>query len=541
MIDSTLTLASGTLRGTERDAGGVLSFKGIPYAAPPVGPLRWRPPQPVAAWAGERDATQFGKSCHGSPLPGLDWMKANFSEDCLNLNVWTAATEPNERRPVMVWVHGGGFVFGSSCFPNTDGARLATAGVVVVSFNYRLGVFGFLAHPELDAEGAASGNYGLRDQIAALEWVRDNIAAFGGDPDRVTLFGESAGAHAVGLLMTSPAAEGLFHRAIGQSGAWWDSEHGSIETHAEARGKGTALAARLGDGGIAGLRALLPEQLSRGTAWNFLLDPGTTAFAPNVDGAIVPDSPGLVYAEGRQHRIPLLAGWNAEEHSYFGARALPSRPAAFRAAAARQFGAEAMAEFDACYPSATRAEAQRSAETLIGDLVISAQTWEWLGAHRTSSGAPVFGYRFDHESPYSPKALHTAEIPFVFGNLMPSPMRLKGPPSGTEDRHLSEVMIGYWSNFAATGDPNGEGLPPWPCYGGAGSQVMRFGPTAIAAGPEGVTRRFQLLQSFRKAGRLPESWRLASGRLPARVAPLVARTVLALVGWKTRRAPPAGI
>lgn len=540
MIGSRLTLATGVLRGSERDAAGVLAFKGIPYAAPPVGLLRWRVPQPAAPWPGERDATAFGSSCFGSPLPGLDWMKANFSEDCLNLNVWTGATEPEERRPVMVWVHGGGFVFGSSCFPNTDGSRLASAGSVVVSFNYRLGVFGFLAHPELDAEGSASGNFGLRDQIAALLWVKHNIAAFGGDPDRVTLFGESAGAHAIGLLMAAPAAAGLFHRAIGQSGAWWDSEHGSIETREEARARGIALANRLGGGSVAKLRALPPEELSRKTAWNFLLDPGATAFAPNIDGEVVPISPGQTYAEGRQHKIPLLAGWNAEEHSYFGARALPAKPAAFRAAAARQFGPDAMAEFDACYPSADKAETQRSADTLIGDLVISEQTWEWLGEHRATGGAPVYGYQFDYESPYSPKALHTAEIPFIFGNLLPSPQRPKGLPSGAEDRHLSDVMIGYWTNFAASGDPNGPNLPHWPRYDGAGTQVMRFGAT-IAAQQESVTRRFQLLKSFRRAGRLPDSWRSAQGRLPTKIAPLVAKVVLALIGWKTRRAPPAGI
>jgi para-nitrobenzyl esterase len=222
---------AGQVRGLQRDAGGVLAFKGIPYAAPPVGPLRWRPPQPPAPWTGVRDALTFGAGCLSSLAN--DHRPGPRAEDCLTLNVWTAAREADEKRPVMVWLHGGGFQFGSSANPATDGRLLAAKGVVVVSFNYRLGIFGFLAHPDLDAE-APSGNCGLKDQLAALRWVQANIAAFGGDPGNVTLFGESAGAMAVGILMASPLAHGLFHKAIGESGAFWDGRHGPLQSFEEA-------------------------------------------------------------------------------------------------------------------------------------------------------------------------------------------------------------------------------------------------------------------------------------------------------------------
>jgi carboxylesterase type B len=225
-IEPQVQVEAGIVRGVPRDEHGVLAFKGIPHAAPPIGDLRWRAPQPPQAWVGVRDATQFGARCWSAwqddPTP---WPPQ--SEDCLSLNIWTAAQHADERRPVMVWIHGGGFEFGTSADPSTDGARLAQRGVVLVSCNYRVGVLGFLAHPELDREGP-SGNYGLQDPLAALRWVQANIARFGEDPDNITVFGESAGAHALGILMASPLAKGLLHKAIGESGAFWDSMHGSL-------------------------------------------------------------------------------------------------------------------------------------------------------------------------------------------------------------------------------------------------------------------------------------------------------------------------
>ena len=262
---------AGAVRGGPRDASGVIAFKGVPYAAPPVGPLRWCAPQPPAPWDGVRDALVFGAGC----LSALenDQRPGPRDEDCLYLNVWTAAKHADEKRPVMVWIHGGGFQFGSSANPATDGGALAAKGVVVVSFNYRLGILGFLAHPDLDAE-APSGNYGLQDQLMALRWVKANIAGFGGDPDNVTLFGESAGAMAVGILMASPLAHGLFHKAIGQSGAFWDGKHGPLQGFEEARARGLAYARQQHNASIAALRSMPGRSVECIRAVEFQDQPG---------------------------------------------------------------------------------------------------------------------------------------------------------------------------------------------------------------------------------------------------------------------------
>ena len=293
-IGPQVQVEAGVVRGFPRDDHGVLVFKGIPYAAPPVGALRWRAPQPPQAWvAGIRDATLFGARCWSAwqddPTP---WPPQ--SEDCLSLNIWTTAQHTGERHPVMVWIHGGGFEFGTSADPSTDGARLAQRGVVLVSCNYRMEVLGFMAHPELDREGP-SGNYGLQDQLAALRWVQGNIARFGGDPDNVTVVGESAGAHALGMLMASPLAKELLHKAIGESGAFWDSAHGSLPTFDEARARGVAFAERLGADSVTALRAMSAEELNAAAMWSFATHPATTAFSPHIDRYVVPEVPIMRY------------------------------------------------------------------------------------------------------------------------------------------------------------------------------------------------------------------------------------------------------
>ncbi|MEQ8267096.1 MAG: carboxylesterase family protein [Parvibaculum sp.] len=539
MLTNEVEIAPGRIRGTPRDGNGVLSFKGIPYAAPPVGPLRWRPPQPVAPWSGVRPAESYGNTGFGTPIPALEFLAKTASEDCLVLNVWTAATDAAERRPVMLWIHGGGFEFGASFLMGTDGPRLAEAGAVLVSIHYRMGVFGFLAHEELDAEGTPSGNFGLQDMIAALRWVRENITRFGGDPDCVTIFGESAGAHALGMLMVSPLAEGLFHRVIGQSGAWWDSEHGSMPTAQEARMRGAALVKKARVRTIGELRNIPPARLNSMTAWNFLLDPATTAFAPSIDGYVVPATPPTLFAEGRQIKVPLLAGWNAEEEEFFKSRSLPQAPARLRAAAAHQFGEARMADFARLYPSGSKREAKRSAETLIGDLVISQQTWEWLEIHRATSGAPVYGFQFEYTSPFSPRAIHTAELPFVFGTLQPDRMR-GGKAAAEADRALSGMMVRYWTHFAKSGNPNGPGLPDWPLYEGANAEVMHFATESAAAPVKGADR-FRFIQSFRSQGRLPDRWRGVEGHMSPAAARIARRTVLTLFrlmrlfGWSARQ------
>ena len=509
-ISSAVSLTSGTVRTLPRDAQGVLAFKGIPYAAAPVGDLRWRSPLPPMAWQGVLDATAFRSRCWSPPLRGAVQPGGQGSEDCLTANVWTAAQSTNERRPVMVWIHGGGFQTGfpPPVAPVTDGARFAAKGVVLVSFNYRLGVFGFLSHPALDREGTPSGNVGLQDQIAALKWVRANIAQFGGDPGNVTIFGESAGSVSVAMLMTSPLAKGLFTRAIGESGAFCESEFGSISTRAEAQARGQALADRLAPGSLAELRAVPADTLGGATAWGLANDPVTAAFSPSVDGFVLPDSPANAFAQGRQIDVPLLAGWNGAEEFIFPVRVPQSSAAEFRMGAAARFGEARLAEFLKNYPADTDAATKLSAKTLTGDLVIIEQTWEWLQLHRRTGKSPVYAYYFPYRSPYAPIPAHAVEIDFVFGTLTPQRLAPGGSPPGPRDRELSDQMMSYWVNFARAGDPNGPGLPMWPGYQTEHSQVMAF-DTTTAAAPESGTARFRFLQSFRKDGRLPESWRPA--------------------------------
>ncbi len=504
-ITADVTVAGGKLHGAVSAVPTVLAFKGIPYAAPPVGALRWKSPQPVQPWPDVRDATNFGAPCWAAPTPGPPPQGPKPSEDCLTLNVWTPAKTTTDNLPVMVWIHGGGFEFGSSAMPVSDGANMAAKNVVVVSMNYRLGVFGFLAHDDLDKEGSASGNFGLQDQIAALRWVRANIVRFGGDPANVTLFGESAGAHSVGMLMTSPLAKGLFQRAIGESGAFWDSEHGSISTRAEAHTRGRALADRLAGGSLAKLRDIPADQLHRETVWKASTDPGTTAFAPSIDGFVLPDSPAEIYRKGRQHHVPLLAGWNGAEGTIFMSRALPHATAdELKTAAGKQFGEAKAADFQQAYALAPDGDTKAASENLTGDLVISEQVWEWLQLHRRTGKSPVYGYQFVYRSAYCPVPVHTSEMSFVFSTLRPQIFAPAAKP-GDRDRELAGLMTSYWVNFARTGNPNGPGLPVWPAYETDKSTVMRFAQTTAAA-PESGTERFRFLQKFRTNGRFPASW-----------------------------------
>ncbi len=503
-IEPEVHMKEGTVRGIPRDEHGVLAFKGIPYATPPTGSLRWRAPQPLPTWAGVRDATQFGASCWSAwvenPTPILPQ-----SEDCLYLNIWTAASRSYERRPVMVWIHGGGFEFGSSAEPSYDGSQLAQKGVIIVSFNYRVGVFGFLAHPELDEE-APSGNYGLQDQIAALRWVKANIAKFGGDPHNVTVFGESAGAHAVGILVASPLTRGLIHKAVGESGAFWDSEHGPMSTFDEARARGTAFAQHLGAASISDLRALPAEQVNAAATWNFTLDPVAKAFSPSVDRYVVPEVPATRYLQGEQLNIPLLAGWNAAEFWPFRLNALPHQTAQeFRQAAEQMFGKDRLPEFLKLYPADNDAQATESAYELIGDLKISEQTWEWLELQQRSSSAPVYGYHFTYTSPYVPIASHLVEVPFVFGTLTPQTLVGSTTPPDETDRDLSETIMSYWVNFAKRGDPNGPCLPYWPPYDSRGL-VQELGKT-VEPKTNLQAARFRFLASYRSNGVLPIAWR----------------------------------
>jgi para-nitrobenzyl esterase len=451
----------------------VAAFKGVPFAAPPVGALRWREPQPAAHWTGVRSAERFGASCMQPAIKEiLPWTQEffaqpPFSEDCLYLNVWSAAASAAERRPVMVWLHGGGLNQGGTSLPLYDGADLARKGVVVVSVNYRVGPFGFLAHPALTTESpnGASGNYGFLDQLAALKWVKANIAAFGGDPNQVTIFGQSAGARSVTALMLSPRARGLFHRAIAQSGVQLESV---ALSRAEAEQRGVAFAQAAGAASLAELRALPAD---------------TVQAIPNfrqgliVDGWLLPRTPRELLAEGALADVPLLTGYNTAEGS--GDLDAAADPARYEAEVRRVRGARADA-YLALYPGGERA----AASTVAGGhdrLMVSSMAW--LQARAARASTPAWFYDYDHVLP-GPRAerfgaFHSAELAYVFGTLGSLDRRL-----GPDDARVASLLQGYWLNFAKSGDPNGPGLPPWPAFEPARPQVMQIGdrtaPRAIA-------------------------------------------------------------
>jgi para-nitrobenzyl esterase len=469
----TVRVDGGTLSGIRDAQIGLDEFKGIPYAAPPVGALRWKPPQPVAAWPGVRTADRFGPRCMQRPLFGDMVFRSNgMSEDCLYLNVWTPAHGESGRLPVLVYFYGGGFVGGDGSEPRYDGASLARRGIVTVTVNYRLDVFGFLALPALAEESPrhAAGNYGLLDQAAALRWVRRNIAAFGGDPARVTIGGESAGSMSVSALMASPLSKGLMRGAIGESGAVL----GNLKPRplALAESQGLAFERHVGAHSLAGLRAMDAVALLKACG-----DEGVAEFGPTIDGDFLPRSPEAIYAAGGQAHIPLLVGSNSQEGYY--ANLLDDRaptPANYRAAVERQFGAHAD-EALRLYPGRSEAEVKASGTALAGDQFIAFATWRWMNLQRKTGGAPVYYYYFDRARPAKRDgsagpdagAVHSGEIEYALGNLDGNAVYAWT----AADRRVSAVMEGYWANFIKTGDPNGSGLPHWPAAADEGGGVLR--------------------------------------------------------------------
>ena len=463
---------SGPVRGTAVADGQSRVFAGVPYAGSTAGEFRWKEPRPASPWTGVRDATGFGPQCVQGPIFDDITFPGPHSEDCLNLNIWTPADKGTDRLPVMVWIHGGGFQAGAGAEPRHDGQAFARKGVVLVTLNYRLGIFGFFAHPELTRESAheASGNYGLMDQIAALVWVKENIAAFGGDPDNVTIFGESAGSFAVSALMASPLARGLFHKAIGQSGAMFTGARGPLATPdlAAAEERGTKFAASIGANSLAALRAKPHDELLRAAL-------GTQPwFSPIIDGHVLAEDVPATYASGRQAHVPLLAGWNADEVRSGVVLAKQKATArSFSEDVRKRFGDRADAILQV-YPAATDAEALESAAALAGDTFIGHATWKWIETHLKTGASPVYRYSFDRKIPVAPGtkvngqpatskdvgARHAGEIEYVFGALDSR----EGVPWESADRKLSDQMTTYWANFARTGDPSGGGGPKWPRY-----------------------------------------------------------------------------
>jgi para-nitrobenzyl esterase len=466
VLPEPLKIDSGLVSSTTVSVGGVRVFKGMPFAAPPVGPLRWRPPQPVVHWDNVRNADTFGPVCVQPQGVGRLNVSVDLrdsprrDEDCLYLNVWTMAASSAERRPVMVWIFGGAYSEGAGSSPHSDGEALARKGVVLVTFNYRLGPFGFFAHPELSSESGAnaSGNYAMMDAIAALRWVRTNISAFGGDPGNVTIFGESAGAAISAGLVGSPEAKGLFRRAISQSGAWMGLGMAPMRTRAQAEQDGLRASVAMGASSLADLRSRSADEVQK----------GLRGFGMIVDGLVVPEDLSITFARGRQNDVDVLVGSNKDEGAFVT-----------RGPSVEQWTSRVRArwgdladQYLKAYPAGSDAEASLSSQAAFSDeMAWHMRLYAELQAKR---GKGAYLYYFVHEPPTDPgkpnlRATHTAEIPYVFNNL--KPVRVFPDASSPElasaserDRNLAEVISSYWINFARSGNPNGRGLPHWEPY-----------------------------------------------------------------------------
>lgn len=458
----------GIIQGTVTE--DLTIYKGIPFAAPPVGDLRWKSPQPVVAWEGVLQTREYAPAPMqgGNPASGK-------SEDCLYLNVWTPAKSSNEKLPVLVWIYGGGFSFGSTSDPVHNGEHLARKGVVLVSIAYRVGQLGFLAHPALSAENQmnVSGNYGLLDQIAGLRWVKNNIAAFGGDPNKVTIFGESAGGISVSMLCASPLAKGLFHGAISQSGGSFGPTRPitfpgeNMKMLQQAEQEGLEYVKRAGATSIDELRKIpsedLPMGMGMGGAW------------PIVDGYVIPDDQYKLYATGKYNDVPVLIGYNSDEGLSFPSGRTPEE---YIEGVERRFGPFAK-DLIKAYPPGENS-IPRSARNLMRDAAFGWHTWSWARLQSKTGNSDVYLYYFDQH----PKRIegtpefdhgtpHGVDVPFVFMTLDP-----KNPDTSESDLSISEIMGTYWTNFAKYGHPNSEGIPNWPAFSDDNPAVMHLGPSA---------------------------------------------------------------
>jgi len=440
-------------------------YRGVPFAAPPTGDLRWRPPQPATPWTGVRETTRF------APDPYQGDGQGNVSEDCLYLNIWTPAHAANERLPVLVWIYGGGFSFGSTSTPVHNGEHLARKGVVLVTINYRVGPLGFLAHPELSAESPqhVSGNYGLLDQIAGLRWVQNNIAAFGGDPSRVTIFGESAGGISVSMLCASPLARGLFHGAISQSGGSFGPPRPTtypgenMRRLAAAEQSGVAFAQKAGAASLAALRALPPGKLPAG--W------GSGAAWPIIDGWVIPDDQYKLYEAGRYNDVAILVGYNSDEGLSFSREKTPEE---FIANTRLRYGPFAD-KLLAAYPAGTD-RVPKTARDLMRDAAFGWHTWSWARLQSRTGRSKVFHYYFDQHPVRAADSAaadhgmpHGVDVPYVFQTLDRADKNLT-----PGDFAISETVATYWTNFAKRGDPNGPGVPAWPAFTDRDRHVMWF-------------------------------------------------------------------
>jgi para-nitrobenzyl esterase len=511
---------AGVVEG--RAEGALKVFKGIPYAQPPVGPARWTPPKPMARWSGVRPAVSFGPACvqpefrTGSIYAGEPPV---MSEDCLSLNIW--APQDARKAPVLVWIHGGALTTGSSSEPLYDGARLAQRGVVVVSINYRLGVLGYLAHPALSAKSPdrVSGNYGLLDQIEALRWIRANISAFGGDPAQVTIAGESAGALSVMYLMASPPARGLFSRAIAQSAYMISTPELKQRRFGEAPAEeaGARLADKLGATSLAALRAMDARAVTNGAA-----AAGYLPFAA-VDGRVLPRQLVEIFDRGEQAPVPILAGFNSGEirSLMFLAPPAPVTAAAYEQAIGERYG-DLAPTFLKLYPSTDMKESvlATTRDALYG------WTAERLVRKQTTQGQPSFLYLFDHGYPAADAAglhaFHASELPYLFGTMDRTTARWPKIPATTEERRLSDALIGYWTSFARSGRPEAADAPAWPAFGEAGAYMAFEAEPRAATGlmPGMYELQEEVVCRRRASGDQAWNWNvgLAAPRLPAKAA-----------------------
>lgn len=481
--------ADGVIEGAGRQASGVRAFKGIPFAEAPTGELRWKEPRAAKSWTGVRQALKFGPRCMQAPVFGdMNFRSEGMSEDCLYLNVWTPAKSGRERLPVLVYFYGGGFVAGSGDEPRYDGESMAAKGIVAVTVNYRLGVFGFMAHPELTKESPhkASGNYALLDQTAALGWVRRNIEAFGGDPKRVTIAGESAGSVSVSAQMASPLSKDLIAGAIGESGSII-ATLGAVPL-AQAEASGVKFASELGASSLAALRALSTQQVFDAATRGGFASIGR--FSITVDGYFFPEDPAAIFNAGKQAPVPLLVGWNTEELSWLALLQgkEPTREN-YEAAVRALYGPNAE-EVLKVYPASTRDEVIAAATDLAGDRFIAYSTWKWADLHAKTGASRVFRYLYARprpamraemgnataglaggvvrgpgaQPPQPPArgAVHSAEIEYALGNLSTNNVYAWTP----DDYKVSKFMQEFFANFIKKGDPNGPGLPRWPVADG---------------------------------------------------------------------------
>lgn len=485
----------GLISGIHDNDAGIYIYKGIPFAAPPVGNLRFKPPQPVTHWQGLKKCDAFAASpMQNKPVPFMMYTTpylippSPINEDCLYLNVWTAAKSSNEKRAVMVWIYGGGFVSGGTACAIYDGANMAKKGVVFVSIPYRVGVFGFLAHPELSKEsnGKGSGNYAFLDLLAGLHWVKKNIAAFGGDPDNVTIVGQSAGAFAVNTLVASPLANGLFKHAIAESGGMFSADGRQLSLH-DAEEDGESFMHKIHVTSIEELRKIPADSLQKISA--------SFTASPVIDGYVLPGSIYSIFNNDKQNNAAVLTGWNADDG--FPSDNIPDS-ATYAKQAEKKYGALSN-EYLQAFPGNTKTEISKSLFALNRDNLFAWQAYTWAKLETLKGHNNVYVYLFKRTAPDEEQygAFHSSEIPYALDNL--DTWNLSWTDA---DNQLADIMSDYWINFAKTGNPNGASLPEWNAYKSSENMIMMLDINKQSMQPVSVTNEFDFLDKYQNQLRI---------------------------------------